>query len=83
MAADESVLGVFQERDGRPTRALLRDGRSLVVHNIAWGYDDGDEWAHITSNISPRVQGFGIDFFHTSEVLSLTDAESGRVLFHG
>ena len=63
--------------------ALLRDGRSLVVYNIAWGYDEGDDWAHVTSNISPSLAGVAVDFFCTSAVLRLDDVETGAVLFQG
>jgi hypothetical protein len=75
------MLAAFKERDGRPTLVTLRDGRSMTVHNIAWGYDDGDEWAHVTSNISPAVVGAPIDFFYTSDVLRLDDAETGAAAF--
>ena len=63
--------------------ALLRDGRSLIVYNVAWGYDEGNDWAHVTTNISPSLAGVAVDFFYTSAVLRLDDAETGVVLFQG
>ncbi|MDT4892338.1 MAG: hypothetical protein QOE97_1373 [Pseudonocardiales bacterium] len=60
--------------------ATLRDGTTLVVHNIAWGYDDGDDSAHVTTNISPRLDGTTIDFFCTSDVVSLADPQTGAAL---
>ena len=83
MVADESMLAVLHERDGKPTRAILRDGRSLIVYNIAWGYDIGDDWAHITSNISPSLEDVAVDFFYTSDVVQLDDVDTGDVLFRG
>jgi len=55
------------------TLVVLRDGRWLIVHNIAWGYDMGDQYAHITSNISPSMAGDPIDFFLTSGVREALD----------
>src|SRR5262245_46529230 len=80
---DAAVLQVLRERDGQPTEARLSDGRTMTVVNIAWGYDLGDEFAHVTTNVSPDVEGQEIDFFFTSEVESLADTTSGEVLFSG
>ena len=78
---DESLLSLFGDRDGRTTRVILRDGRLLTVLNIAWGYDMGDEFAHVTTNVSPSVEGTSIDFFYTSDVETVSDPSSGDVLF--
>ena len=43
-ARDEGLLALLQERDGRPSEVALRDGRRLMIFNIAWGYDIGDEF---------------------------------------
>jgi len=53
----------------------------MSVRNIAWGYDEGDDWAHITSNISPAIEGAPIDFFSTRDVLRIDDSETGETLF--
>ncbi len=42
----------------------------------------GDEHAHVTTNISPGLDGTSIDFFHTSEVVLVMD-EDGTVLYRG
>jgi hypothetical protein len=81
MAADDSMIAAFQDRDGLPALVTLRDGSSMIVYNIAWGYDEGDKWAHVTSNISPAVDNASVDFFYTSEVLRLNDAETGGIVF--
>lgn len=74
------VLSILRSRDGLLTSAKLADGRAFRIMNIAWGRDDGADFDHITTNVSPSVVGFAVDFFHTSEVLSLTD-EDGEELF--
>jgi hypothetical protein len=78
---DVELLRVLQERDAVETVVVLRDGRRLHVHDIAWGYDMGDEWAHVTSNISPGVEGASIDFFFTSDVVLMLDAATDRAVY--
>ncbi|MFD0149438.1 hypothetical protein ACWGQ4_00230 [Streptomyces sp. NPDC055721] len=77
---DEATLQLLQDRDGLPSEVLLRDGVTLTVFNIAWGYDLGDEYAHVTSNISPAVEGATVDLFFTSSVVAILDPTSGAVL---
>lgn len=78
--ADDEVINLLVERDGIATTVALRNGLGLTVHNIAWGYDIGDEYAHVTSNISPDVEGASVDFFFTNEIESISDPESGKTL---
>ena len=47
----------------------------LTVWNIAWGYDIGDEYAHITTNISPAMKDASVDFFYTNDILEIINAE--------
>jgi hypothetical protein len=77
---DEAILRLLQERDGLPSTVVLGDGRELTVFNIAWGYDFGDEFAHVTTNISPEVDGSTVDVFHTSAVAAIRDPASGATL---
>jgi hypothetical protein len=72
---------MFQERDGTETRVQMRDGSVLTVFNIAWGYDVGDQFAHVTTNISPDVTGASVDFFWTNDVVHVSDPGDGTVLF--
>jgi hypothetical protein len=44
----------------------LSGGETLSVFNIVWGYDLGDGFAHVTTNISPEIAGTSIDFLHRS-----------------
>jgi hypothetical protein len=79
--ADDSLISILRARDGVLTEVLLSDGQRLRVMNIAWGYDDGDEWAHVTTNISPKIEEESIDFFFTSVVALVMDPATGSVLF--
>jgi hypothetical protein len=78
---DDRMLAVFHERDGQPTRVVLSNGRELIAYTIAWGYDMGDEYSHVTTNASPFVEGAPLNFFVTSEVDQLVDPDEGVVLF--
>lgn len=77
--ADTELIELLQRRDGHRTILVLRGGRRLSVINIAWGYDIGDEYAHVTSNTSPGIDGESVDFFSTSEVEIVLD-EAGQEL---
>ncbi len=65
---DNAILEQLKRRDGIETEIILKDGTKLIVWNIAWGYDLGDEFAHITTNISPNIENAEIDFFYTNEI---------------
>ena len=77
---DEPLLAVLQERDGQRTAVVLSTGAVLRCFNIAWGYDQGDEYAHVTTNCSPFIAGEAVDFFFSSEVVRLEDG-TGSCLF--
>lgn len=62
-----------------PCTIKLDDGRALRVLDVAWGYDMGDDHAHITTNVSPGDPGAEIDFFFTCEIEDVSDSGS-RVL---
>ncbi|MGW6688713.1 hypothetical protein [Streptomyces sp. NPDC054961] len=63
-----------------PSQVILREGAQLTVFNIAWGYDLGDAYAHVTSNMSPPVEGATVDFFSTNSVVAILDPASGALL---
>ena len=73
--ADQQLLDLLQARDGLLTYVLLDNGQRLPVHDIAWGYGMGDEYAHVTTNCSPPVRGRPVDFFVTSQVTRLLDGD--------
>ena len=73
---DKNIIDFFKGRDGFETKVELKNGRLISVWNIALGYDIGDEYAHITTNISPNIDNATIDFFFTNEISKiLTDEE--------
>lgn len=74
-ARDQQILQVLRARDGHLTLVRLLSGDLLDVWDIAWGYDAGDRWAHVTTNISPGVEGRSSDFFFTYEVAELVDPD--------
>ena len=77
---DLEIVAALEARDAVLTEVRIIDGPTYRVFNIAWGYDAGDSWAHVTTNISPFVEGEAIDVFSTSEVDTVRAPESGQVL---
>ena len=77
------IVKLLNARDGKPTLVALEDGSEVTVWDIAWGRDDGEDWEHVTTNSSPGGEGRAIDFFLTSEVVSIRDAETGEALDAG
>lgn len=77
---DRELIDLLDERDGRVSIVVLDDGRQLQVLDIAWGYDWGDEYAHVLANISPEANGMSLEFFYTSRVVAVI-AEDGVPLY--
>lgn len=75
------IIPVLRARDGKETGVLLSNERALTVYNIAWGDDLGDDFEHVTTNASPKVDGATIDLFFTDEVASIIDPLSGILLW--
>lgn len=75
------VIPVLQARDGKSTKIELSEHRVLEVLNIAWGQDDGDDYEHITINVSPDTAAGAIELFFTDEVARIVDPVSGAVLW--
>ena len=73
MIKDNHNIEIFKISDQIEKEILLEDGGVLKVWNIAWGYDFEDEFAHITTNISPAVENADIDFFYTNEIIRIKD----------
>jgi hypothetical protein len=67
-AQGEQVIAILRGRDAELTIATLASGKVFKVLNIAWGRDDGAEFDHVTTNISPSVEGYDLDGFLTSEI---------------
>lgn len=75
------VVPCLVARAGIKTRVELSANRSVDVFNIAWGEDMGEEYEHITTNISPSIAGTDIGFFFTDEVAAIIDVTGGAVLW--
>ena len=68
MYKDENIINFLKKRDGIETVIELINGKKFSVWNIAWGYDHGDEFAHITTNISPNIKSTEIHVFYSNEI---------------
>jgi hypothetical protein len=78
----DAVSLILQKHCGNWSLVELQSGQKLRVFDIAWGRDLGNEFDHITTNISPGPSDdHTIDFFFTSEVVRVEDEATGRVLF--
>ncbi len=75
------VVPLLRERDGLETTVHLSKARTLWVFNIAWGDDLGDDFEHITGNISPNVEGASVDLFFTDEIETIADPATGQMLW--
>lgn len=78
---DNHIIDIFRKRDGQQTTVKLGNGSRYEVWDIAWGYDMGDEYAHITTNVSPGAENRTVDFFFTNEISEIVDSSSGGILF--
>jgi RNAse (barnase) inhibitor barstar len=71
--ADKHIIDLLKDRDGLVTLVKMKSGVTYRVHNIAWGYDMDDSYAHVTSNISPSLPETQVDFFFTREIDVMTN----------
>jgi hypothetical protein len=78
---DTGIINLLASREGVATLVCVENGNVYTVFNIAWGYDMGDVFAHVTTNVSPDVKGASIDVFCTNEVIQIRDELSDVVLF--
>lgn len=70
---DKKLIAILAKRDGQHTIVELDGGLTLDVWNIAWDYDLGEVFAHVTTNFSPSISDYPGYFFHTHEVFRLLD----------
>jgi plasmid maintenance system antidote protein VapI len=80
---DTAILELLQLRTGVPTLARMKNGSSLMIWNIMWSYFIGDEYAFITTNSKPVIEGENIDICFTSEIAELIDPATGNNLYCG
>jgi len=72
---DQSIIDVLVEHDGTVVKVILLDESVHLVLDIAWGYDWGDDFAHITTNCSPGREDLPLDLFFTNEIAVILDFE--------
>jgi hypothetical protein len=81
-AEGDTVSRILQERCGQWSVVHLFDGHCHRVFDIGWGRDMGDDYDHVTTNVSPGPSGeHTVDFFFTSDVARIEDAATGEILF--
>ena len=78
---DKHIIELFKLTDKNRKTVFLDNNRVLIVWNITWGYDIGDDFAHITTNINPEIQDADIDHFYTNEIQIVEDQTNGRILY--
>lgn len=81
MIKDQHIIAIFKTTDQLEKAVYLDNNTILTVFNIAWGYDIGDEFAHITTNISPEILNSDIDYFYTNEIQKIEDRTNGKILY--
>ena len=81
MIKDQHIIEVFKTTDQLEKAVYLDNNTILKVFNIAWGYDIGDDFAHITTNISPKIRNSDIDYFYTNEIQKIEDGTNGKILY--
>ena len=77
----KTIVKILEKRCGTPTSVYLDDGQVFLVNDIAWGYDMGDEFAHITTNISPPQDDVKVNFFYVNEVVKIIDTGTGQLIY--
>ncbi len=68
---DKIIIDIFEIRDGLETKVELKNGKLISIWNIAWKYDVGEQFAYITTNVSPNIENATIDHFFTNEISKL------------
>ena len=77
---DKKLISILDGRANTLSIVELRNTKILSVWNIAWGYDMGDEFAHVTTNVSPGKDGYEKDFFFTTDVAKVVDPLTTEVI---
>jgi len=75
------IVEILERRTGIETTVKMATGETYAVLNVAWGRDMGAAWEHVTTNISPEVEGASLDFFLTDDVVRLEDPRTGETLW--
>ena len=77
---DKAIIEFLKHRTGKSTIAKIKNGSLFTIWNIVFGYDMGDEYAHITTNINPGIPGAEIDILFTSDIVEFIDLDNNNVI---
>jgi hypothetical protein len=83
----QRALDILVHRCGEWSQVTLRDGKVCAVFDVGWGYDLGQDVAHITTNCSPGPDPedvefpFECDFFLADQISRIVDLETNALLF--
>lgn len=78
---DKILIETIRSQDGHELIIQLINGEIKTVWNIAWGYDNGDDFAHITTNISPAIKGASIDIFYSYDIARIIKVENNSTIY--
>ena len=77
---DKEIIQLLRARHGIETELILRNGEKKKTWNIAEGYDLGEAYANLTTNISPSIDGATIDLIKTSDIIEIIDPLTKEIL---
>lgn len=75
------LLRVLLGRVGVPTTLCLENGATATTRNCAWGRDVGDDWEHLSLNISPAMRPTKFGLLSARDVVRVIDPASGDVIY--
>ena len=76
-----ALVKLLEARDGLLTLLVLADGRTHRSFNVAAGRDIGAVWEHISTNVSPDVEGETSEFMFTGEIVEVIDPATSETLY--
>jgi len=77
---DINIIDLFKQNDGKLLLITLENNDLIRIWNIAWSYDIGDEYVHVTTNISPEKENESVEYFFTNEIMKISDSD-GKILY--
>lgn len=77
---DKEIIQLLRTRHGIETEIILRNGEKKKTWNITEGYDMGEAYANMTTNISPSIDGATIDLINISDIVEIVDPLTKEIL---
>lgn len=78
---DKILIETITDLDGHELIVYLKNGEIKKVWNIGWGYDEGDDYAHIITNASPFINGASIDVFFSNDIARIIKMENNETIY--